>query len=171
MQRGGLDGLLMFRQESMYYLTGYDTFGFCFFQCLYLGADGRLALITRAPDEHLARYTSIIKDIRIWVDGPDANPASTDLKLMLESFGCRGKQLGVEWDAYGLTAFNGRRLSSAMEGFCGLEDASDLVTKFRVIKSSAELEYVRHASELADDALKEVYRLAKPGIHVNEILA
>ena len=27
----GLDGLLMFRQESMYYLTGYDTFGYCFF--------------------------------------------------------------------------------------------------------------------------------------------
>ncbi len=40
MQRNGLDGLLMFQQESMYYLTGYDTFGFCFFQCLYLGADG-----------------------------------------------------------------------------------------------------------------------------------
>jgi len=36
----GLDGLLMFRQESMYYLTGYDTFGYVFFQCLYMGADG-----------------------------------------------------------------------------------------------------------------------------------
>ena len=36
----GLDGLLMFHQESMYYLTGYDSFGFCFFQCLYLGTDG-----------------------------------------------------------------------------------------------------------------------------------
>ena len=35
-----LDGLLMFRQESMYYLTGYDSFGYVFFQCLYLGADG-----------------------------------------------------------------------------------------------------------------------------------
>ena len=34
LQERGLDGLLMFRQESMYYLTGYDTFGFCFFQCL-----------------------------------------------------------------------------------------------------------------------------------------
>ena len=44
----GLDGLLMFQQESMYYLTGYDSFGFCFFQCLYLGCDGRLALLTRA---------------------------------------------------------------------------------------------------------------------------
>ena len=44
-----LDGLLMFRQESMYYLTGYDTFGYVFFQCLYLGADGTLTLLTRAP--------------------------------------------------------------------------------------------------------------------------
>ena len=41
----GLHGLLMFRQESMYYLTGYDTFGYVFFQCLYLGADGRLILL------------------------------------------------------------------------------------------------------------------------------
>ena len=27
LEKRGLDGLLMFRQESMYYLTGYDTFG------------------------------------------------------------------------------------------------------------------------------------------------
>ena len=27
----GVDALLMFRQESMYWLTGYDTFGFVFF--------------------------------------------------------------------------------------------------------------------------------------------
>ncbi len=38
----GLDGLLMFRQESMYYLTGYDTFGYVYFQCLCLGADGAM---------------------------------------------------------------------------------------------------------------------------------
>jgi len=27
-----LDGMLIFRQESMFYLTGYDTFGYVFFQ-------------------------------------------------------------------------------------------------------------------------------------------
>ena len=27
MAKAGLDGLLIFRQESMYYLTGYDTAG------------------------------------------------------------------------------------------------------------------------------------------------
>ena len=58
MQKANLDGLLMFQQESMYYLTGYDTFGFCFFQCLYLGADGKLALLTRSADLRQAQHTS-----------------------------------------------------------------------------------------------------------------
>ncbi|MQG02171.1 MAG: aminopeptidase P family protein, partial [SAR202 cluster bacterium] len=31
------DGLLLFRQESMYYLTGYDTMGYSQFQCLFMG--------------------------------------------------------------------------------------------------------------------------------------
>ena len=43
----GLDALLMFRQESMYYLTGYDTAGYAMFQCLVLRADGDLVLVTR----------------------------------------------------------------------------------------------------------------------------
>ena len=50
-----LDGLLMFRQESMYYLSGYDSFGYVFFQCLYLDLDGNLIArytgATSGPDE------------------------------------------------------------------------------------------------------------------------
>src|SRR5215467_6142910 len=84
MQKRGLDGILMFRQESMYYLTGYDTFGYVFFQCLFLDADGNFLLLTRAPDLRQAKHTSIIEDIRIWVDRPDANPA-LELRALLES--------------------------------------------------------------------------------------
>src|SRR6478735_9089798 len=108
MAEAKLDGLLMFRQESMYYLTGYDTFGYVFFQCLYLGADGTLTLLTRAPDRLQARHTSVIEDIRIWVDGPEAKPAEA-LRDILGALGCRGKKLGVEWESYGLTARNGQR--------------------------------------------------------------
>ena len=36
MATAALDGLLLFRQESMYYLTGYDTSGYTMFQALYL---------------------------------------------------------------------------------------------------------------------------------------
>ena len=29
-----LDAMLLFSQESMYWLTGYDSFGFCFFHAI-----------------------------------------------------------------------------------------------------------------------------------------
>ncbi|HKG72684.1 MAG TPA: aminopeptidase P family N-terminal domain-containing protein, partial [Aestuariivirgaceae bacterium] len=137
----GLDGLLMFNQESMYYLTGYDTFGFCFFQCLYLGTDGRLALLTRLPDLQQARHTSIIEDIRVWTDQAGANPAA-DLKEMILDLAGRGKNLGIENNAYGLTHFNGRILEEALSGACNLTDASNLVSSIRLVKSKAELAYV-----------------------------
>ena len=57
----GLDGLLIFKQESMYYLTGYDTFGFSMFQCLHMDANGHTTLLTRLPDLRQAQYTSDIK--------------------------------------------------------------------------------------------------------------
>jgi Xaa-Pro dipeptidase len=170
LQRRSLDGLLMFRQESMYYLTGYDTFGYVFFQCLYLGADGRLMLLTRAPDRLQARHTSTIEDIRIWVDGPDATPA-VELREILRSFGAGGRRLGVEYDAYGLTAANGRRLDAALDGFATLVDASDLVSGLRVRKSPAEVAYVRRAAELADAALDAAHASIAPGAFEGDVLA
>jgi len=170
MAEEGLDGLLIFRQESMYYLTGYDTFGFVFFQCLYLGADGQTFLLTRAPDLRQAQHTSDIKDIHIWMDKDGANPAR-DLRDLLHSKGQAGKKLGVEWEAYGLTAANGHRLSAAIDGFASLADASYLVSKLRLVKSAAELVYVKRAGELADDALAAALKLAGPGADEGEILA
>jgi len=165
-----LDGLLMFRQESMYYLSGYDSFGYVFFQCLYLGADGRLMLLTRAPDLRQARHTSVIEDIRIWEDRADADPA-VQLKEILQQFGCRGRKLGVEYDAYGLTAKNGKLLEAALSDFCALADASDVVSRLRLVKSAAEMEYVRQAARLADLACDEAYRLTGPGADEGDILA
>ncbi len=148
----GLDGLLMFQQESMYYLTGYDTFGFCFFQSLYLGADGKLALITRSADLRQARQTSIIPDIHIWTDAGGAQPA-LQLRAMLEDYGARGRRLGIEANAYGLSYAYGKAVDAALADFCVLEDASGLVDELRAVKSADELGYVRRAGELADTAL------------------
>jgi len=170
MTEAGLDGLLIFRQESMYYLTGYDSFGYVFFQCLHLGADGSMMLLTRLPDLRQARHTSVIEDVRLWTDLPDANPAE-QLRDILEARGCRGRRLGVEWESYGLTARNGQRLAAALDGVCTLLDASELVSRLRVVKSPAELDYVRRAAELADAALAEGNRLAVPGAFEGDILA
>jgi Xaa-Pro dipeptidase len=169
--RRGLDGLLVFRQESMYYLTGYDTFGYVFFQCLYIGADGEtLTLLTRTPDVRQAEHTSVIEDIRVWYDAEGADPAE-DLKEILEEHGCKGKRLGIETDAYGLTGYNLRRVEAALDGFCELVEASDLVTRLRAIKSEAEISYVREAARLADAALDRAVEKAAPGAFEGDVLA
>jgi len=166
----GLDGLLMFAQESMYYLTGYDTFGFCFFQCLYLDADGTLALLTRSADYRQAQHTSIIEDIRVWTDEKGARP-ETQLRDMLDDLGGKGKRLGIEYASYGLSAALGKAVDGALDGFCTLTDASDLVPHLRTVKSDAELAYVRTAGELGDAALNAGIDATAAGADEGAILA
>ena len=170
MQKSNLDGLLMFQQESMYYLTGYDTFGFCFFQCLYLGADGKLALLTRSADLRQAQHTSIIEDIRIWTDQAGAQPAA-QLRDMLESLGARGKRLGIETNSYGLTHFNGKAVDAALGGFCAFTESTNLINLLRLVKSPMELKYVRKAGKLGDEALKAGIKKTKAGADEGDILA
>src|SRR5436309_6916360 len=59
----GLDALLIFAQESHYYLTGYDSVGYVFFQCGVLTTDESrpVTLLTRRPDLVQAHRTSIIE--------------------------------------------------------------------------------------------------------------
>ncbi len=170
LQAEGLDALLCFRQETMYWLTGYDTFGYVFFQCLVLRADGRMALLTRAPDLRQAQLTSTIEDIRIWVDREGGNPVD-DLRGVLDDFGLANQRLGVEYEAYGLTARNGRRLDAGLDGYARLEDASTLISRLRVVKSAAEIAFARRAGELGDEALSAAWPLIRPGAFEGDILA
>ena len=170
LERKGLDGILLFRQESQYYLTGYDTFGYVFFQCVYLGTDGRTFLLTRSADQRQAAMTSTVKDIRIWRDAPDSKPA-VDLREILREYGCEGKKLGAEFEAYGLTHRNGKHLEKSLDGFCELVDSSFLVSKIRVVKSAAEIAYVKEAAALADDAWDSAKALIGSGVDEGHILA
>ena len=154
----------------MYWLTGYDTFGYCFFQCLVLRADGDLVLLTRAPDLRQAQHTSLLEDIRIWVDREGSDPAR-QLRELLADKGLAGRRLGVEYDSYGLTAANGKRLEVALDGFAAASDASDLIDRLRLIKSAAELAYVRCAAELADAALEAAIAETRDGADEGRILA
>ena len=165
-----IDALLMFRQESMYWLTGYDTFGYVFFQTLVLDQKGNLILLTRAPDLRQAQNTSIINDIRIWVDKDGSNPTD-DLKIILDELNLKGKKIGIEYEAYGLTGRNAIKLNQSLENYCSIEDKSELITKLRVVKSEEEITYVRKAANLADLALEEVWKYAKSGASEAKILA
>ena len=170
MKEQNIDALLMFRQESMYWLTGYDTFGYVFFQTLVLDQKGNLILLTRAPDLRQAQNTSNINDIRIWVDKDGSNPTD-DLKIILDELNLKGKKIGIEYEAYGLTGRNAIKLNQSLENYCSIEDKSELITKIRVVKSNEEITYVRKAANLADLALDEVWKYAKSGASEAKILA
>jgi len=165
-----LDCMLLFAQESMYWLTGYDTFGYCFFQSLVVKADGEMVLLTRAPDLRQARHTSILENINIWTDRGGADP-SIDLLNLLSDMDLVGSVIGVEYATQGLTAKNGKAVDARLQSFASLEDASDIINGLRAIKSPAELDYARKAGELADDALDAAIAVTKSGAYEGDILA
>ncbi|GGH28675.1 Xaa-Pro dipeptidase [Alsobacter metallidurans] len=164
-----LDGALLFAQESMFWLTGYDTFGFCFYQCLYVGADGRMALLTRSADLRQAQHTSTLQDIRVWRDGREADPAGAT-RALLRDLGA-GRRIGVEFDSYGLTHASGRKLEAALAGTADLSDISDVMPRLRAVKSPAEIAYVRSAASLCDAADRAALDAISAGADEGEILA
>jgi Xaa-Pro dipeptidase len=165
-----LDAVLLFAQESMYWLTGYDTFGFCFFQSLIVKADGSMVLLTRSADLRQARHTSIIENIVIWTDRDGANPA-LELRNLMNDLDLLGARVGVEYDTHGLTAGNGRKLDQQLSTFCTMVDLSGLIDAMRSVKSDAEIAKARRAAELADEALDSGLALIKSGMDEGRILA
>ncbi|PBB99370.1 Xaa-Pro peptidase family protein [Mesorhizobium sp. WSM3862] len=157
-----LDAVLLFAQESMYWLTGYDTFGFCFFQCLVVKGDGSMVLLTRSADLRQARNTSTIENIVLWTDRDGANPA-IDLRNLLNDLDLLGARIGVEYDTHGLTAYNGRRVDEQLQTFGQIADASGIVGRLRLFKSPAEIAKAEKAASLADDALDAALPLIKQG--------
>lgn len=165
-----LDALLLFAQESMYWLTGYDTFGYCFFQTLVVKADGSMTLLTRSADLRQARHTSILENINVWVDRVNADPA-LDLKNMLSDMDLLGMRIGIEYDTHGMTGRVGRMIDNQLASFGQIIDASYLVSGLRLVKSPAEIAHARRGAELADDALDAALPLIRAGGSEAGILA
>jgi Xaa-Pro dipeptidase len=165
-----LDALLLFAQESMYWLTGFDSFGYCFFQTLVVKADGTLTLLTRTPDLRQAKQTSTIENIVVWVDRLNADPA-VDLRNLLSDLDLLGMRVGVEYDTHGMTGRVARLVDNQLTNFCTVSDASYLVSSLRLVKSAAEIAKVTHAAELADLAFDAALPLIGPDADEAEILA
>ncbi|GAB4577208.1 MAG: Xaa-Pro peptidase family protein [Roseibium sp.] len=170
MEAEKLDAMLLFAQESMYWLTGYDTFGFCFFQCLVVTRDGRRVLLTRSADERQAKHTSNIEDIRIWIDRGSASPVS-QLKELLFDMDLLGSRIGIEFDTHGMTGKIALQINGELSSFADIRDASPLIPDLRAVKSAEEIVYVRKAAELADSAWLAALDEIRPGADEGRILS
>lgn len=165
-----LDAILLFAQESMYWLTGFDSFGYCFFQTLVMKADGSQTLLTRTPDLRQAKHTSTIENIVVWVDRLNADPA-VDLRNLLSDLDLLGMRVGLEYDTHGMTGRVARLIDNQLNNFCETVDASYLVSNLRLVKSPAEIAMIKEAAELADLAFDAALPLIGPDADEADILA
>ena len=82
---------------------------------MILGADGRLNLLTRAPDLRHAQKTSALSDaqIHIWRAVECVAPAA-NLAVLVAKLGCRSK-IAMKTQTVGLTFANGQSVVSAFD--------------------------------------------------------
>lgn len=165
-----LDGLLLFKIEDMYWLTGYESDGFCIFGSMFIGTDGTLTHLARPADLGNLSYSSICEDVRISPDTEDSTRAE-HIKDMLRSLGMEGKKIGIQVDTMGLTPRLFLEISAILDGWCELTVAPDFIRILRLVKSPQELNYFRKAGEVMDIVMDKVIEATYPGAFEGDIYA
>ena len=170
LQKLELDGLLLFKIEDMYWLTGYESDGFCIFGSMFIGTDGALTHLARPADLGNLSYSSICEDVRISPDTEDSTRAE-HIKDMLRSLGMEGKKIGIQVDTMGLTPRLFLEISEILDGWCELTVAPDFIRILRLVKSPQELSYFRKAGEVMDIVMDKVIEATYPGAFEGDIYA
>ena len=165
-----LDGLLLFKIEDMYWLTGYESDGFCIFGSMFIGTEGALTHLARPADLGNLSYSSICEDVRISPDTEDSTRAE-HIKDMLRSLGMEGKKIGIQVDTMGLTPRLFLEISEILDGWCELTIAPDFIRILRLVKSPQELNYFRKAGEVMDIVMDKVIEATYPGAFEGDIYA
>ena len=170
LQKLELDGLLLFKIEDMYWLTGYESDGFCIFGSMFIGTEGTLTHLARPADLGNLSYSSICEDVRISPDTEDSTRAE-HIKDMLRSLGMEGKKIGIQVDTMGLTPRLFLEISAILDGWCELTVAPDFIRILRLVKSPQELNYFRKAGEVMDIVMDKVIEATYPGAFEGDIYA
>src|SRR3990172_11213442 len=94
MRAAGLDVLLVFHQEHMFYLAGYDQIGYWVYQVLIVpAADLGMTAVVRKVDELLVRDGGIVDDVRVWLDDATRDPAQQTADILEERGLLKGKRI------------------------------------------------------------------------------
>ncbi|MGH6952994.1 MAG: aminopeptidase P family N-terminal domain-containing protein, partial [Alphaproteobacteria bacterium] len=82
MERRGLDAMLLYAQESLYYLYGYDQIGYWVYQAYVVPRRGEPTALVRIVDKDLVANSALVRDIRTWADDSDDDPATMTARIL-----------------------------------------------------------------------------------------
>lgn len=161
MRRDGLDWLVLIHPVSIHWLTGSDAKSYQEFQCLFFGADEqKVTILTREGEVNEFRDDALVNKIIGWGGGIVEDPIAAFIKAY-NNLGLNGARVGVEIPAYYLHPYH----YIAIKDFMGTSfvDVSNFVHDLKLVKSSSELQYIRHAASIADHAMKVFVENLKEG--------
>ncbi|WP_020611447.1 M24 family metallopeptidase [Sediminispirochaeta bajacaliforniensis] len=154
MNERGIDLLFISQPANMNYLTGYDGWSFYVHQCVLVSLDQKEPMwIGRGMDANGARITTYLPDdcIRQYADDYVQSTVKHPMHFIADVIKEKGwdkKRIGVEMDQFYFTHRNYVELEKSLPD-AAFVDANTLVNWVRIIKSEAELEFMRAAGKVA----------------------
>lgn len=164
-----LDLLLVNDPVDLFYLTGYRSEGYSSmrWQTLMIPSKGKPVVITRRLEELCFKQQSWIEDIKEgYLDHED--PIDLTIKY-LESYGIL-KRIGIPKSSWFVMPDQLKKIEDAFQEV-EFVDSTNLVSDIRIIKSPAEISYVREANKILSIATKKGIEAAHEGCTENDIAA
>jgi len=167
MANRGLDALLVHHFPNICYLTGYQSFNNYDYYVLLLPLEGEPALVLWSSEMGNARVSSWITKAYTYPTRGD--PVALTIN-MLNEYGLGDKRIGLELNTGNLNVQSYHRIVDAFPRATFM-DCSDLVQEHRVIKSPAEIEYIRQAAAITDAGMRAAAEAAHANATDQEIAA
>jgi ectoine hydrolase len=171
----GLGALIVNDPANLFYLTGYDAWSFYTPQCLLIPDDGEVQLFARAMDAAGASYTCNLRADQVHgypedlVHRPDVHPYDWIAGLCRDMIPA-GADVAIEGDAHYFTARGYLALSNGLSGH-RLLDSAELVNWVRLVKSPYELDRLRIAGSIAEQAMRVALERLRPGLRQCDLAA
>jgi Xaa-Pro dipeptidase len=153
MGEAGLDWLIVFHPMSIHWLTGSDAKSYQEFQCLLISAaEGPLSVLTREGERNEFQDDAIIDQVWGW-GGGHVEDAVAAFQKLANSVGLRKSRVGMEVPGYYLHPHDYVRLKEWL-GSALVSEPTNLIANLKLVKSPAELGYIKEAARLADKGMK-----------------
>ncbi|MDZ4735489.1 MAG: Xaa-Pro peptidase family protein [Rhodospirillaceae bacterium] len=165
LRAAGIDIVISVAPEHHFYFGGYDSWTSAVSpQAMIFATSGSSepTLVLRNTDRPLARESSWIEDIRTYklhVDDVAALYAQVAQEKGLAGSGTVGIELGSSVLGHPMALAIGRALAPVK-----IVDANAILGAARVVKSPAEMTYMRKAATYAQAGLEAARKTAKPGV-------
>ena len=158
MQKKGIDLLISHDTANMYYLTGYDAWSFYYAQCVLVHADLDEPLcFVRAQDAGGAFIKTYLKKENIIIYNENyihkwpKHPYDYLVQIIKERKWDK-LSIGLEMDAHYFTAFCYEKIKNGLPN-AKIKDSERLVNWVRLVKSEAEINYMKSAASITEKAM------------------